>query len=115
MSDRAAPLPLHAAILAGPGPRPMAPCHPYVCGQGIVPRRSRCPHHTDLGVDPTSEACRPSYLPGWRVPTQRPRECASQEARVSLKFPMAQRGGSVQPSFCVGSAPQKLFFVRCCA
>jgi hypothetical protein len=39
-------------------------------------------------------------------------ECASQEARAVLKFHTSWSRGSVQPSFCVGCAPQKLFFVR---
>jgi hypothetical protein len=43
---------------------------------------------------------------------RRPHENASQAGPAGLKFQTGWRSGSVQQSFCVGSAPQKLFFVR---
>jgi hypothetical protein len=53
-----------------------------------------------------------AHLAGAQVPRRSSHECASQEAQPILKFHREWRGGSVQPRFCVGCAPQKLLFVR---
>src|SRR6266511_2335307 len=68
---------------------------------------------TLLPADPTRRpAPHPSsHLGGSQMPPQSSHECASQQVHAVLKFHTGRSCGSVQQRLCVGSAPQKLFFV----
>jgi len=54
---------------------------------------------------------RPAAPPPMIASPQQPREYASQEAGVSLKFHMVRSSGSVHHSFCGAEPTQKLSFV----
>jgi hypothetical protein len=74
---------------------------------------SPLPPHPAASRSHPASVSSPFFPPPWITGAPPPSpECASQAALVVLKFHMGWSRGSVQQSFCVGAAPQKLFFVR---
>jgi hypothetical protein len=110
MSHRTAVWPPYAGIIRATGSRHRGPLPPVCPPPGNHGRKPTSAPPCGPRIPPASGSS-PLFPPRWITSPPSSHEYASHEAQAVLKFHMGWNRGSVQHRFCVGYAPQKLFFV----